>query len=450
MTNDAKRETVKLADMEPKFRGRAVGIIIVLLILMFLNSSAASDSINVITSYFPETFGWSDTQVALPQTIGSLISIPLLALAAVFYHKFSTLHVLRVSFLIQGICVILIGVTCGHYWGYATAAIVVRMCSTVNQFGTYKLCTDWFNSWRGRILGIVTIAGPISSASTAGVLTAGNAVLGFSTTFVVFGIVVLVLCVASTFISKSYPEDYGLAVDGVVRTPEELAALDGDVNSPSIWTLKAMIRTKEYWIVTFAIAFFAMAMSGTMQMWIRITVMGKGLDMGLAIVALSIGSLLGIPISMVSGVIDDKFGTNKAAFFVWMFMIVLMLCMIFITPACAWLVYVATFCVGAVTGCFPNINPSIKAYTFGRKAFVTANSVSAMIENLFMSGALIFLSIISDLTGSFTPAYVIHVIITAIFAVLLLTIKPMAPEVIGVEAAKEIVKRATEPRHKGS
>ena len=141
MTNDAKRETVKLADMEPKFRGRAVGIIIVLLILMFLNSSAASDSINVITSYFPETFGWSDTQVALPQTIGSLISIPLLALAAVFYHKFSTLHVLRVSFLIQGICVILIGVTCGHYWGYATAAIVVRMCSTVNQFGTYKLCT---------------------------------------------------------------------------------------------------------------------------------------------------------------------------------------------------------------------------------------------------------------------------------------------------------------------
>ena len=110
----------------------------------------------------------------------------------------------------------------------------------------------------------------------------------------------------------------------------------------------------------------------------------------------------------------------------------------------------ATFCVGAVTGCFPNINPSIKAYTFGRKAFVTANSVSAMIENLFMSGALIFLSIISDLTGSFTPAYVIHVIITAIFAVLLLTIKPMAPEVIGVEAAKEIVKRATEPRHKGS
>lgn len=441
MSGKATKESVKLKDMEPNFRSHAIVIIVIVLIMMFLNGSAASDSINVITSYFPQTYGWSDTQVALPQTIGSLISIPLLALAAVLYRKFATLNVLRVSFLIQGICVILIGLTAGNYAGYAVAAVLVRMCSTLNQFGTYKLCTDWFHSWRGRVLGIVTIAGPISSASTAGVLTAGTAAVGFTTTFILFGAVVLVFCVGCTLLSKSIPEAYGLCVDGIVRTREELEALDADMNAPGVWSLKTMLRTKEYWIVTFALAFFAMAMAGTMQMWIRITVMGKGIPLPQAIIALSVGSLLGIPISMISGIIDDKFGTNKAAFFVWLFMIALMLCMIFVTTERIWLVYIATFCVGAVTGCFPNINPSIKAYTFGRKAFVDANSVSSMVENLFMSGALIFLSIISDLTGSFTPAYVIHVIITAIFAILLLTIRPMAPEVIGIDAARALAQK---------
>lgn len=440
MSGSAANESVKLKDMEPSFRKHAVVIIVIVLLMMFFNGSAASDSINVITSYFPQAYGWSDTQVALPQTIGSLISIPLLALAAVLYRKFATLKVLRVSFLIQGICVILIGLTAGNYVGYAIAAVLVRLCSTFNTFGTYKLCTDWFNSWRGRVLGIVTIAGPISSASTAGVLTAGTSAIGFTATFIAFGVVVLVFSVGCTLVSKSIPEAYGLCVDGILRTKEQLEALDADMNTPGVWSLKAMVRTREYWIVTFALAFFAMAMSGTMQMWIRITVMMKGIPLTQAIIALSVGSLLGIPISMISGVIDDKFGTNKAAFFVWLFMIGLMLCMIFVTTERLWLVYVATFCVGAVTGCFPNINPSIKAYTFGRKAFVAANSVSSMVESLFMSGSLIFLSIINDLTGSFTPAYIIHVSFTAIFAILLLTIRPMAPEVIGVEAARALAK----------
>lgn len=431
-------QSAKLKEMEPKFRSKAVVIIVVIMVMMFLNGSVASDSINVITSLFPETYGWSDTMVTIPQTIGSLVSIPLLAFAAYIFRRYKTLKVLRITFLIQGVSVIAIGLTAGNYAGYCVAAVLVRLCSTFNQFGTYKLCTDWFNSWRGRVLGIVTIAGPISSASTSAVLTAGISAVGFNTTFAIYGLIVLVVCGLCTFISRSEPEEYNMCVDGIVRTPEELAALDADMNTPGIWKLKTMIRTKEYWIVTLALAFFAMAMSGTMQMWIRIT-MSKGIEMTTAIIALSVGSLLGIPISMISGIIDDKFGTNKAAFFVWMFMIVLMLCLIIITPACTWLVYVATFCVGAVTGCFPNINPSIKAYTFGRKAFVDANSVSSMVENLFMSGALIFLSLVNDLTGSFVPAYVIHCIITAGFAILLLFIKPLAPEVVGADKAREKV-----------
>lgn len=437
-SSNAPIQNAKLKDMEPGFRSHAVVIIAIVLIMMFLNGSAASDSINVITSYFPEAYGWTDTSVALPQTIGSLLSIPLIALVAIWYRKFDTLKVLRISFLLQGICVMLVGLTAGNYGGYAAAAVMVRLCSTVNQFGTYKLCTDWFHSWRGRVLGIVTIAGPISSASTAGVLTAGNAAIGFTPTFVIFGVVVLIFCVGCTFISKSLPESYGTFVDGIARTPEELRAMDSDMDTPGIWDLKTMMRTKEYWIVTFALAFFALAMAGTMQMWIRITVMGKGLELPQAIIALSVGSLLGIPISMISGVIDDKFGTNKAAFFVWLFMVGLMLSMIFVTPERSWLVYTATFCVGAVTGCFPNINPSLKGFTFGRKAFVDANSVSSMVENLFMSCALIYLSLMNDIFGSFTPAYAVLVVVTIVFAFLLLTIRPMAPEVIGADAARAL------------
>ena len=151
---------------------------------------------------------------------------------------------------------------------------------------------------------------------------------------------------------------------------------------------------------------------------------------------------LGIPISMISGIIDDKFGTNKAAFFVWMFMVGLILCVIFMSPERSWLIYVATFCVGACTGCFPNINPSIKAYSFGRKAFVAANSVSSMVENLLMGLPLMYLALMFDTFGNYTLAYTILIFVTLIFGILMLFVKPMAPEVIGVEKAQEYVDKA--------
>ena len=434
-------QQARLRDMEPKFRGRAVVVIVIVMIMMFLNGSAASDSINVITNYFPNAYGWSQTSVALPQTIGSWASVPLIALAAYMFARMKTLNILRVTFLIQGLAIIGIGLTAGNYAAYLVFAIIVRLCSTFNTFGTYKMCTDWFNSWRGRVLGIVTIAGPISSASTAGVLTAGNAAIGFGPTFIIFGAVVLVFCVACTFVSRSMPEDYGLYVDGIARTKEELKALDADMDTPGVWSLKAMLRTRSYWIITLALAFFAFAMVGTMQNFINIC-MSRGLELPHAIIALSVGSLLGIPISMISGVIDDKFGTNKAAFFVWLLMFGLILCIIFVSPANTWLIYVATFCVGACTGCFPNINPSIKAYSFGRKAFVAANSVSSMIENVMMGLPLMYLALMFDIFGDYKLAYSILAVITLVFGVLLLTVKPMAPEVIGVEKAREYAEKA--------
>lgn len=439
MNENMKSE--KLRDMEPNFKKRAIIIIIVVMLMMFLNGSAASDSINVITNYFPMAFGWSQTSVALPQTIGSWASIPLVALAAYIFMKMKTLKILRITFLIQGLAVIGTGLFAGNYVVYLILAVIVRLCSTFNTFGTYKLCTDWFTSWRGRVLGIVTIAGPISSASTAGVLTAGNASIGFGPTFIIYGIVLLVVCVGCTFLTRSTPEDYGLFVDGIARTPEELRALDADMDTPGVWNLKAMLRTGSYWIITLGLALFAFAMVGTMQNFINIC-MSRGLALPQAIIALSVGSLLGIPISMISGVIDDKFGTNKAAFFVWMFMVVLLLCTIFISPTRSWLIYVATFCVGACTGCFPNINPSIKAFSFGRKAFVAANSVSSMVENLLMGLPLMYLALMFDIFGNYTLAYTILVFITLIFGILMLFVKPMAPEVIGVEKAQEYVDKA--------
>ena len=65
-----------------------------------------------------------------------------------------------------------------------------------------------------------------------------------------------------------------------------------------------------------------------------------------------------------------------------------------------------------------------------------------MIENVMMGLPLMYLALMFDIFGDYKLAYSILAVITLVFGVLLLTVKPMAPEVIGVEKAREYAEKA--------
>ena len=423
-----------------QFWKKAIVILILITASYLLNACVANDSLNIITSYLPGARNWSTTAVALPTTVGSWISIPLVVLIGALILKFGAFSILKSTYLVVGAAVLVIGVTTS-YPVYFAALTLIKVGTTAVTFANMAVCNSWFHSWRGRALGIVTIGAPLSTALGVPLLNLGTGTIGFPMTWAIFGALGIAFGVLLFFVGKSTPEEYGMLPDGIQRTEEELERVGASEDAPEIWTFRHLIHQKTYWFIVLSISIFGFVLGGLLPMYINICG-SAGLDVAAAVSTLSVGTMLGIPLSFISGVIDDKFGTQKSAALVWGFCTVMCVLMALVCSGfTAGALYVATFCIGVVTGCFPNINTSLKSYVFGRRAFIEVNRTSSVVENLFIGAAMTVFAVVFDLTGSYLPIFVVLAVILFVATIGMLFVKSLAPETVGAKKTAELASR---------
>lgn len=130
---------------------------------------------------------------------------------------------------------------------------------------------------------------------------------------------------------------------------------------------------------------------------------------------LTFASLLGIVISFLWGVIDDKFGTPIAcrglSFSYFLMSGAMLLAVVtHIQP----LIYIAVVGIAFATGGIPNLTPSVFGYVYGRKQFMHANKVIGPLSVIISCPATWVFTKIQEVTGSFKPVYVICMIAAAI------------------------------------
>ena len=216
----------------------------------------------------------------------------------------------------------------------------------------------------------------------------------------------------------------------------QLDAMGMSNDSPDLWSIGKMIKKKEYWILTVCGAFAGMVNGSILMLFVPVA-MSAGISLTQALVIFSIGNLLAIPASFISGTIDDKFGSKNAFLIVLLFTILMPLSTIaLLVTKQVFFAYLTTFCIGVLAGCLLNINPSVKVWAFGNKAFVDFNRTAQSIEFAFLPVGATMLSIIYDRTGGYLPGFVFFAVIMVIVFGLVSLIKSHAPEVIGLESAK--------------
>lgn len=113
------------------------------------------------------------------------------------------------------------------------------------------------------------------------------------------------------FFFKNYPEEAGAYPDNEPVDPEEQKKTLEFMNSyKSPWTVGKLLKTKEFWMLVLIFGFLFMGLVATMaQMIPRLGSLGVAPN--LAILCLSIASIIGIPGSFAWGAIDQKIGTGK-------------------------------------------------------------------------------------------------------------------------------------------
>ncbi len=411
--------SIKKSKADPKFIKHAVMIVIACFFSQYMLSCLPSDSVNVFQNYFHATYGWSLTSITAPITIAALVSIPLTFVVGTVLLKWGPRIPMAASLIILAICQVIVGFS-SSLAVLSIALFLTKFFALVLQLCTYSYTVRWFSSWRGRILGIITIASPINSATSVALLTKGTQYLGFSTTYTILGIVVLALGIYAALVGVNNPEQLGLYADG---KPEPISSEDSDFSEVKAkWTTKKIFATKETWMLIISFGMLAFMINGIMPNFI-LRMASVGVDINTSLILLSAAALLGIPISYLFGWLDDKFGTSNASTVLGITFLITMICLLLGSADNMLVLFIGVVGIASIIGGTPNLAPSNTAWVFGRKAFEHVNRQTMTIMNIIPAFALTFMSMIFDHTGSFNLAYKIMIGMAIIATVIIFFIK---------------------------
>lgn len=399
-----------------EFRKYALPILILGVLYMFFYSGLQNDHLNIITPYFTK-LGWSNTKVTYPVTIAGFVVIVFYFLIGTLMVKHGPVKIMVISTFILGLSTIGLSFSehFANYGYYFICLFLVRLLCTSLQMGVFMLCTNWFIRYRGRVLGLVTIGSPLFSVCGIMLLTTLVNNLGFQYGYIILGTVVVVVAILTALLVKSRPEDVGLYPDGSTIP-------SSDTEESEDISLKELLTQLPAWqlIISYGILQFVIVGMMAFMAMRYITLGGEELWMS-ALPWLSLGALLGIPISYVLGWVDDKVGSIKAS---------LLLCALYlfaviplaIMPASGSKLLMASwaFGVACMTGGCPTMHPCITAYVYGRKKYQAANKCIMSIQAIIMAIATPYMSYFFDI-GNADIAYYIMIGLLAIAFVTLMT-----------------------------
>ena len=415
-----------------KFLGYAVLLNILGIVFMFLYSGLQNDQINIIQAFITETGGgWTSAATQLPMTIGNFVCIALTFVYGTLFIKFGVKKPLIVVMLITAVGVLGIvganGLDCnqvdgqivGNYGLFFISLFVVRCGCMILQMAGFMLVANWFIKLRGRVMGIVTLGSPLFSVVGTSVMTnfiANNLNGDYRPFYVGIAILIVVIILVVAFGVKDRPEDAGLFPDGADHAP--LSESGEEVNL----TVGQVLTMKKSWLLIISFGAFQFIINACMgSMAVRyITLGGPELWVNSAVKYLAIGAILGIPMSFVFGVLDDKLGSVWASIILGLCELIPVLALM-LQPegGSVPLMILWGFGVACMTGGVPTMHPCITAFAFGRAEYQSANRIIMAIQLVPSAvAAMMMVTLISAGKGTLAYGILIAIIIVGLIAML--------------------------------
>ncbi len=400
-------------EMKSKFAKLSLGIIIVTFVGHFIQPALTNDTMNIFYTYLPELYGWTRTQIGLALTIASLVSIPCNFILATMVIKFDPRVITTGTIVGCGICTIVMA-RVPILPIFILAYVINYQCCKGMVLGGLSACTNWYISTRGRILGIVTMGSPISSAVfTNGITRLIMATGSFVNVFTGVGIGIIVIGIITAPLLKPSPEAYGLYPDGVVRSESELAALEGAQEESAGWELKRLFTTKETYLLMIGWTCMFTILTGFMSIFIP-RMLEIGVPMPTALNFLSIAAIIGVVLSYLWGWIDDKFGAHKASVGLAVGYLLMSIAMLAASGGNKVMIFIAVIGLSSATGGMPNLNPSSVAYVYGRRDFMPNLRWIMLVSGGLSAPASTIFNHIYDSMGNYNYVYVVCTILAVV------------------------------------
>ena len=356
-----------------KFGFYAVILCLTGLVYTFLCAGLEGGQIELFRGQLSGGPDWRPENVQLPLTVGAFLAVPGAFLCGTVFLR----HGIRQGLILLGAaaaagCVGLMNAG-GRYWLLFVSLVLVRCVCAMLQIGIAALCVHWFIRCRGRVLGLVTMGGPLFSAIGApAVANFVQTTLGgdWRPLYLAAAAALALLALAVRFLLRDRPEDAGLYPDGEGYAP----TFESQDPEPPL-SAGRLLRSWRFWLVlavTGALTAAGAGCLGTVEA--RLLAKGGGPTLlNRAAPWLALGAIFAMPASYIFGWLCDKLGEVWAS-----------LPLLLAEVGCAYLLWAFPKEVDAVVGVplclamacllggISTVVPALIARAFGRQQLLAA------------------------------------------------------------------------------
>jgi len=386
-------------------------------IWFFFMTGMTVDGLNVIVPKIAEFRSWNPDTILSLSTPASIIALFLVMFFGGLAKKFGLKRTTVATMILAGVVTIAYG-NAPSIPVYAVC--LVLMVTLINAFSLVlglSICTNWFPTKKGVVMGFTTIGMNLASALISQILNQlsehFNIVIAIS---VMGGAIILVGILTQIFI-KETPEEAGCYPDNDPYVAEQLKRQDAE---QSTVTYADALKNPITWLFGVAYGFFGLATLGIMSQLVGFFQETKGYDFQAALNVVTIAAVIGIAGSVLWGIVDQKVGTKKTSviFGIWYCIGILLL-----LSSNTFVMVIGIVMLGAGIGGNGNFPPSMAALIYGRRDFPICYSVMNTIVGVVRSLSFGVLAVLRSISSGYTVPYVTFAVIALVGGLMIIFVK---------------------------
>lgn len=370
---------------------------------MFYNFTCTVSS-NIYREAIATKFGISPAPMLDALTYYGFISLVLYFVVPKLISKFGTKKPLVIGAIMGGLAYALTPLS--------SNTLVIGILIGVTNFAAILYCvmtsmimvSRWFPRKKGTVMGIITAAGIFSNMVCLPIFNNILMTVSIDAAMAVFGGILVLYGIVSIFWVKETPEEAGLLPDNMPMTDEERKQLS--MGAESAWRYRDVLRNSKFWLVSIGWGLNLTALVGIAMVAIS-HIVARGVPYGTVV---GIASMMGIMIfasSTLSGILDDKLGTNKSIWIVIGLQVIGFALAAFYGGGSVIALSIMYILAYGTSGANNNLFSSQVLNMFGTRSYSIVYAAFLSIVNLLKSFATFIDARSLEWTGSYDAAFII-------------------------------------------
>ncbi len=389
-------------------------------ILLFFMTGLTVDGLNIIVPAMAAFRGWDVNVLLSISTPAGIIALFLVMFWGKLIEKFGLKQVTVITMFLAAVATILYGnsMSVSMY-----AVTLVAMVTLINAFSVicgFAICTNWFPTKKGIVMGFTTIGMNLASACISIILNALSNKYNIAVALTIMGIVIAAVGVLLAFFVKATPEEAGCYPDNDPEVAKLIHKEENAMESEEKLSYIEALKNPMVWIFGVAYGFFGLATVGIMSQLVGYFQEVRGFALSGALLVITVAAIIGMVGSVLWGIVDQKVGTKLASilFGIWYFIGIIFLIMP--NQIC---MYIGIFMLGFAIGGNGNFAPSMASYAFGRRDFAVSYSCINTIVGVVRSCSFAVLAVLRSMTSGYTVPYMVFAVISLLGGVMLAFVK---------------------------